>query len=270
MTAPACFDVQTNERVPDSKLDRAAVEMANALYREEFDVVAPEKIKKFRQSNGLSQRDLAKILGWSEATIALYEDGFLPIEANNDLLQEVLTDDTVFHNLLAKASITSTTHQLENVDVLKLAHWFMVQNYFDVKNDETGLVESLGLLKIQKLLYQLKGFSLVRFNVPLYSDDSIAWEYGPVVGKVFQKYQLQRNLTKEQCMNKEVFEDYSDLMSNPQMVALLDEVWRRYGSLKASDLVAMDQTPGSPWSLTQRNTVISNTMTKLYFEQIVD
>lgn len=268
--APARFDKQTNEIVPDSELDDAAAEMANAMYRKEFDVVTPEQIKTFRKSNGLSQRDLSKMLGWSKTTVALYEAGAIPNEANNILLQQVLTNRSFYHALLSKANITPKTPKLETMDVLKLTHWFMVQSYFEVKKDESGFVEPLGLLKVQKLLYQLKGYALANFSVPLYSDNSLAWEYGPVVDKIFREYKSQRDLTKNEFINKQAFDDYSELMSIPEVSSLLEEVWNRYGSKRASELVTITHVPGSPWSLTPRDEVIDNKTTKLYFGQIIN
>lgn len=269
ITAPARFDSSTNNIVSDSNLDDAAAEMANAIYRKEFDIVTPEQIKTFRKSNGLSQRDLSKLLGWSKTTVALYEAGAIPNEANNKVLQLVLTNRDIYWEFLKKSGITPNKPILEIIDVLKISHWFMVQSYFEVKKDDTGFVEPLGLLKVQKLLYQLKGFALAKFDSPLYSDDSLAWKYGPVVNAVFQEYRAQRDLTKKEFITQEVLTDYSELMANPDIASLLEEVWNRYGSKEASQLVTITHAPGSPWASTTVNEIINNDDTKLYFKQLI-
>lgn len=268
VTAPARFDRKTNQIIPDAELDDAAAEMANAMYRDEFDIVTPEQIKTFRKSNGLSQRDFSKLLGWSKTTVALYEAGSIPNESNNKLLQQVLTNREVYNSLLSKSGITPKESTIENIDVLKLTHWFMVQSYFEVTRDDTGFVEPLGLLKVQKLLYQLKGFALAKFGKPLYSDDSLAWDFGPVVEKVYREYKAQRDLTKKDFINEDTFNDYSELMANPDVSSLLNEIWDRYGSKSASEMVSITHTPGSPWTLTDNNDVIDDNITKKYFEQI--
>jgi DNA-binding transcriptional regulator YiaG len=92
VTAPARFDAVTNQLVADSKLDDVAVEMANDQYRQEFQVVTPAEIKKYRTRIGLSQREFAELLGWSPGTVALYEIGALPSKANNKLLKALISD----------------------------------------------------------------------------------------------------------------------------------------------------------------------------------
>lgn len=269
VTAPARFDSKTNEVVYDPQLDDAAAEMANAMYREEFDIVSPEQIKTFRKSNGLSQRDVAKLLGWSKTTVSLYEAGAIPNEANNKMLQMVMTDRNFYWELFNRSGIDPNKKPLEMVSVLKLAHWFMVQSYFEVKKDDSGFVEPLGLLKVQKLLYQLKGVALAKFDMPLYEEDSLAWEYGPVVDSVYQEYKKQRDLTKDEFITEDVFNDYSELMANTDIAMLLDEVWNKYGSKRASELVTITHSPGSPWAQTDLNAIISNDITQKYFKQLL-
>ncbi|WP_281166174.1 helix-turn-helix domain-containing protein [Liquorilactobacillus sicerae] len=100
VTAPAKFDSETNELLDDTVLDDQAVEIANNKYRADMGLVSPEDIKKYRAKIGLSQRELAKFLGWSPNTIALYETGAFPSKGNNRLLKALMSDDHVLTDFL--------------------------------------------------------------------------------------------------------------------------------------------------------------------------
>ena len=52
--------------------------------------------------------------------------------------------------------------------------------------DEYG--ELITHLKLQKLLYYVQAHYLARHNMPFVDDEIEAWKYGPVVRKVWEKY----------------------------------------------------------------------------------
>lgn len=95
VTAPARFDDQTNQVIPDLELDDQAAKLALQKFRKQYDVVSPHDIKQLRKKWKLSQRKLAHILGWSPSTIALYEAGAVPTNGNNRLLKILIKDDKI-------------------------------------------------------------------------------------------------------------------------------------------------------------------------------
>ncbi|MCT3326889.1 hypothetical protein LTZ12_08995 [Lacticaseibacillus paracasei] len=99
VTAPAKFDRITGELVDDKKLDDAAVELANEKYRQDMDIISPEEIKKYRANTNLSQRDLASLMGWCPTTLALYEKGAFPSEANNKALKALIIDRQIWRDI---------------------------------------------------------------------------------------------------------------------------------------------------------------------------
>lgn len=48
--------------------------------------------------------------------------------------------------------------------------------------------ELLSNMKLQKLLYYQQGFHLAYFGTPLFNEDIVAWQYGPVVPEVYEAY----------------------------------------------------------------------------------
>lgn len=100
ITAPARFDDQTHEVIPDLKLDDQAAKLALEKFRQIYGVVSPEKMKNLRKKWNLSQRKFAKVLGWSPSTVALYETGAIPNVSNNRLLKILIKDDKVMKEFI--------------------------------------------------------------------------------------------------------------------------------------------------------------------------
>jgi putative zinc finger/helix-turn-helix YgiT family protein len=109
--ALARFDVETNELVYDEELDDQAIEKAQNMYRKEFGYIFPSEIIQYRAKLGITQREFAKVLGWSQTTIALYEKGALPSENNNNLLKSLFKNDDVLLTFYegTKASLDAKT-----------------------------------------------------------------------------------------------------------------------------------------------------------------
>lgn len=93
VTAPAKFDRATGELIDDKTLDDAALEMASEKYRQAMGIVSPTDIKRYRTRANLSQQKLASLMGWHSTTVALYEAGAFPSEADNRLLRALINDD---------------------------------------------------------------------------------------------------------------------------------------------------------------------------------
>ncbi len=57
-----------------------------------------------------------------------------------------------------------------------------------LSNAEIG--ELTSNLKLQKLLYYAQGVHLAAFDAPLFEEDMVAWNYGPVVESVYKQYKI--------------------------------------------------------------------------------
>lgn len=87
------------ESLFDEELDELAIQQAYAIYREEKKLLSPERIKAIRERYQLSQTAFAKVLGLGEKTIARYETGSLPDEAQSNLIL-LMEDAACFRKLL--------------------------------------------------------------------------------------------------------------------------------------------------------------------------
>lgn len=80
------------ENVFDLELDSANLERTYAEYRRRKGLPSPMEIVSLREKYGLGQRTLAKLLGWSPATIYRYEKGAVPIPAHGEALKRLLAE----------------------------------------------------------------------------------------------------------------------------------------------------------------------------------
>ncbi len=86
---PSCGEVVSIPSVDDSILDEVY-----RLYRDRKGLLQPEEIKSLRGKYGLSQRALARLMGWGLITIQRYEAGNLQNAAHDTLLRRL--DDPGF------------------------------------------------------------------------------------------------------------------------------------------------------------------------------
>ncbi len=77
------------EEILDEGLDSLNLKNAYDVYRTKHGILSPEDIVRLRKEYGLSQRALARLLSWGEATISRYETGALPDTAHNLVLKSL-------------------------------------------------------------------------------------------------------------------------------------------------------------------------------------
>ncbi len=131
-----------------------------------------------------------------------------------------------------------------------------IAKYFVAKADEND--ELMSHLKLQKLLYYAQGFHLAVNGAPLFREDVLHWEHGPVVREAWNEYSDYRGGIPIPH-DGEVPEFDDDTRE------LLDDVWRVYGQFSAWRLREMSHdTP--PWKDTQVNAVIPLDAMQSYFK----
>ena len=118
-------------------------------------------------------------------------------------------------------------------------------------------------MKLQKLLYFAQGISFQRFDAALFPDEIEAWDFGPVVNNVYQKYK---------SYDREPIRDSEDIPVSADEESLLLDVAREYGKYTTWTLVDMTHKKGSPWAECyiegQNHTVIPKSTIRAYFRDI--
>lgn len=120
------------------------------------------------------------------------------------------------------------------------------------------LEKEINNLQLQKLLYYTQAAFLVKVNRPAFTDDIVAWKYGPVVKDIYQEYKCNSNRPIYDYIPYDglIADDHTDL---------IDEIILAKSDYSAFELV--EQTHEElPWLDADMNEVISINKIKDYFK----
>lgn len=123
--------------------------------------------------------------------------------------------------------------------------------------------EGITNLKLQKILYFAQAYYLAKLGKPLFNEELKAWEYGPVVREVYNKFKQNKNkpitIEKDKSTIKEEDKD------------LLKKIWNTFGAYSASRLVEIVHNH-APWKEASVSTdkVISNEVIKNYYSPLLN
>lgn len=140
---------------------------------------------------------------------------------------------------------------------LDIAKWFLNINRAQMNFEDSEYITNL---KLQKLLYYAQGYYLARKNDPLFKEDFIAWEHGPVIRKVYDEYK------KNGAKGIEYNEDFN-ISIDKETEIILNEVYEKFGQFSAWKLRDMTHQE-MPWRTTIRNDIISKEKIKEYFKTV--
>lgn len=136
-----------------------------------------------------------------------------------------------------------------------------VANVF-LKLSHPELGDVLTNLKLQKLVYYAQGFNLAINKEPLFSENILAWEHGPVVREL---YDALKQYGSDSVPVPE--DDVSSNLTEVQ-VKLIEDVNQVYGQFSAWKLRDMTHQE-EPWVSTERDNVISHELLQKYFSGLV-
>ncbi|MCL4575442.1 hypothetical protein YWH7054_02855 [Fusobacterium nucleatum YWH7054] len=152
---------------------------------------------------------------------------------------------------------------LKMYDVNKIANWFIWYNEYirNFKNEDTDDITNM---KLQKLLFYAQSAFLAVKGVPLFNNDILAWEHGPVIPEIYDKFKINGNkgITEYNENDlKGIIDDDRDL---------LIDVYNLFAEYSAWGLRNLTHSE-NPWKSTKRNNVITpdkmaNTFKEKYLE----
>ena len=137
-----------------------------------------------------------------------------------------------------------------------VARWFLNRNDVKVILGEADYISNL---KLQKLLYYAQGINLALYDEPLFADEIVAWEYGPVVRDVYQAYcHNGADGIKVFCEPAENFSERDE--------GVLQFTYKAFGQFSAWKLVDMTHNE-MPWKATPKNATITHDKIKKFFTE---
>ena len=145
-------------------------------------------------------------------------------------------------------------------DVDKIANWFIWYNEYirDFENEDTDDITNM------KLLFYAQSAFLAIKGVPLFNNNILAWEHGPVIPEIYDKFKINGNKGITEYNEN----DLKDISKDD--VNLLIDVYNLFGEYSAWGLRNLTHSE-NPWKTTKRNDVIAidkmaNTFKEKYLE----
>lgn len=149
---------------------------------------------------------------------------------------------------------------IEVIPQTKVTSHDVAKYFLKLSDPEVG--DLISNLKLQKLVYYAQGFHLALYGTPLFDEDIVAWEHGPVVVELYRSYRQYGAgaIPVPDEVNLDKFsEDQRDL---------LDEVSEVYGQFSAWKLRNMTHSE-APWENTKMNEVIDRKLMKDFFSTLL-
>ena len=147
--------------------------------------------------------------------------------------------------------------QYNALDVAKYIIYLASQNIVDEVKGEK-VYEGITNLKLQKLLYFVQVFYLVKKDKPLFVENIQAWQYGPVVYEVYQQYK------KFQSNSIVKTKDTSTLSDADKK--FIEHIWDSFGKYSTTKLIGITHAH-TPWqeAYKTKNQIISNKSLQEYY-----
>lgn len=149
----------------------------------------------------------------------------------------------------------------------KIADWFLVRHSSTMQRDE-AVDEYLTQMKLHKLLYYAQGVYLALFSKRLFNDDILAWQHGPVVRDIYDRFkgsrELDENITDDEMKN------YEKILEDTNRNMVLEVVYETYSSYSAGQLRNMthEEDPWKEaWGKSNGDDIISDESIKEYFKE---
>lgn len=128
-----------------------------------------------------------------------------------------------------------------------------VANEFLKRANRDGV--SLTPMQLQKLVYIAHGWCLAIFDKPLIKDRIEAWDFGPVIPRLYHQFKryghksIREYAAKMTTDGSLVYQSEPSIGNCPSYISdLLDKVWEVYGSKDGLALSVLTHQPDSPWT----------------------
>ena len=127
-------------------------------------------------------------------------------------------------------------------------------------DDDEGAGDVITNLKAQKLLYYAQGVSLAKLGTPLFDDDFVAWQHGPVIKDLYHKLKCfgSNQIVSLQDLKISKFTDKEQ--------DLLVSVYKTFGQFSAWKLRDMTHAE-DPWKNVKMNDIITKESIREFFSR---
>ena len=117
-----------------------------------------------------------------------------------------------------------------------------VANFFIDLANRGKYKKKITNMRVNKLLYFAQGHYLAKTETPLFDENFLAWDFGPVVPEIYRKYSVYG----ERAISL-VDDDYDFRHFSSTEIDMLLDVSKEYENYTTSQLVEMTHRDISPW-----------------------
>ncbi|WP_243400730.1 Panacea domain-containing protein [Convivina intestini] len=167
-------------------------------------------------------------------------------------------------------------NDMKTWSALQVVDWLRTYNFAELKENENA--EELTQMKAMKLLYYIQGIALAAYGKKLFTEDLLAWRYGPVVKDVHDKYSGMRGIVnivvndydvnENNGIDPEARKNFEEISNDDDAEVVLDTVMEFYGSKSAIELMKLTHNE-TPWQETAQSDVIDPVLLQTYFKENV-
>jgi uncharacterized phage-associated protein len=101
-------------------------------------------------------------------------------------------------------------------------------------------------MQVQKLVYIAHGYCLAALRSPLTYNNVHAWQYGPVIPKLYKQLAKYGAGVVTHSINT----DDPSISEASEQFSIIKAVWEGYGHFSGGKLSGITHQDGSPWSIT--------------------
>lgn len=218
----------------------------------------------------IGKKPLAKVLGWSEATIMRYYNGEqLPLPEYHSTLVEIKNDPFVFREKLEKnkTNIAPITYEKSKIALSELSinNTNKHKKIEDVTKYLLLKCEDVTPLALQKLLYYTQSFNKVFNNKFMFEDDCEAWIHGPVYRETYEQFKRYGYNIIDDILIKE--EDLSSLSVTEK--ELIDNITIHLGCYSGKILENMTHVE-MPWLTTRGDLKENENCDKVISKELIN
>lgn len=123
-------------------------------------------------------------------------------------------------------------------------------------------------MQIQKLVFLAHGYCLALCEKPLYYHNTHAWQWGPVIPKLYKALQKFGSGFVDSPLESEDTVDPST-----KEYEIIKAVFKSYGKYTGSQLSSLTHQAGTPWSLTWENNkfgIIENKLIENHYRKLLE
>lgn len=291
------IDPVTGEEVFDRNIEIENDARLYDIYKKQMNLLTSSEIKNIRKKYDMNQKEFALSIGVGEITIHRFENGSIQTESVDSIIR-LSEDPDIMYNLLIKnqANLSDSDFKsfLAKVNILKKLKHHKVANFnindyvnlnFETESinnvtnqliieyntqidnvsekygieDNCEMAEYITPLKLQKLLYYIQGMALRIYGKPAFTNNMSAWQYGPVVEEVYQKYKGRNPISTPNT-------DYDVCDGLKKIIEL---VVSSYGQMEAGALIDLTHDE-DPWIKSVSSGTISIDLIKEYFNKVYE